>query len=54
VLALEASAESTAVLIGTDSLEGKFKYLEANNVDDDLTRCDPRLCAAECAPKPAS
>ena len=28
VLSLEAEAESTAVLIGSDSLEGKFKELE--------------------------
>lgn len=40
VLQLEAEAESTQVLIGTDSLEGKFQQLEAGpGVDDELSRC---------------
>ena len=38
VMALEAEAESTAILIGTDSLEGKFKQLEGLSVDDDLAK----------------
>jgi phage shock protein A len=36
VLSLEAEAESVQALIGTDSLEGKFKQLECGNVDDEL------------------
>ena len=43
VNALEAEAESTQTLIGTDSLEGKFKQLEGGNVDDDLAKCVARL-----------
>jgi hypothetical protein len=36
VLAMEAEAESVQALVGTDSLEGKFKMLEGGNVDDEL------------------
>jgi hypothetical protein len=41
VLQLEAEAESTAVLIGSDSLEGQFQQLEGGNVNDELDRCAP-------------
>ena len=41
VLSLEAEAESTAVLIGSDSLEGKFKELEGGSVNDELAQCAP-------------
>lgn len=41
VLSLEAEAESTAVLIGSDSMEGKFKELEGNSVNDELAAYDP-------------
>lgn len=44
VTALEAEAESTQTLIGSDSLEGKFKQLEGGNVDDDLAKCVSVLC----------
>jgi phage shock protein A len=39
VLALEAEAESTAILIGSDSMEGKFKELEGTSVNDELAQC---------------
>lgn len=42
VLSLEAEAESTAVLIGSDSLEGKFKELEGGSVNDELAQYSPR------------
>lgn len=45
VLSLEAEAESTAVLIGSDSMEGKFKELEGNSVNDDLAAMKKRLAA---------
>lgn len=43
VTALEAEAESTQTLIGSDSLEGKFKQLEGGNVDDDLAKMKQSL-----------
>jgi phage shock protein A len=43
VTALEAEAESTQALIGSDSLEGKFKQLESGpGVDDELSKCARR------------
>lgn len=41
VLALEAEAESTALLIGSDSMEGKFKELEGTSVNDELAQYVP-------------
>lgn len=49
VLSLEAEAESTAVLIGSDSIEGKFKELEGNSVNDDLAAMKQRLAAPSSA-----
>lgn len=46
VLSLEAEAESTAVLIGSDSIEGKFKELEGNSVNDDLAAYESFLSQA--------
>lgn len=43
VLSLEAEAESTAVLIGSDSLEGKFKELEGTSVNDELAQMKKQL-----------
>ena len=47
VLQLEAEAESTQTLIGTDSLEGKFKSLEGGTgLDSELARCARRAAWA--------
>jgi len=43
VMQLEAEAESTAIMIGSDSLEGKFKELEGGTVDDELSKCVRRF-----------
>lgn len=54
VMSLEAEAESTAVLIGSDSLEGKFKELEGNSVDSDLAKMKKQLTSSSTSSKSSS
>ena len=45
---LEAEAESTQTLIGTDSMEGKFKQLESGTgVDDELSRMKQSMSSGQ-------
>jgi len=50
VLAMEAEAESTAMLVGSDKLENKFALLESGTVDDELAALKKGVLTASSTP----
>ncbi|GFR47359.1 hypothetical protein Agub_g9065 [Astrephomene gubernaculifera] len=50
VLAMEAQAESTKMLVGSDTVDNRFKALESGTVDDELAALKRGLLAPAAAP----
>lgn len=50
VMSMEAEAESTAILVGSDKLENKFALLESGTVDDELAALKKGMIKATAEP----
>eukprot|EP00798_Chlamydomonas_sp_ICE-L_P005864 gene5864-6157_t len=50
VMAMEAEAESTQLLVGGDGLENRFALLESGTVDDELSALKKTMVKSESAP----
>lgn len=50
VMALEAQAESTAMLVGNDKIEDKFALLESGTVEDELSALKRGMLASKSEP----